>query len=149
MTEDQQQEAFVSQQDRPDVKIDPSTPVSELRVRDLQSILGGAAGKKVEKYEIKELKLEKLEWKEHKLEWKEHKFEKIEIKEHKFEKFEWKDHKFEKLEREPVVKQIAEPGPDPTQQIDPGVLQQVIESVASLRAEVSQLTDQIREMESG
>jgi hypothetical protein len=39
MTEEKQ--PFVSGQDRPKVGLDPDMPISELRVRDLQAIVGG------------------------------------------------------------------------------------------------------------
>ena len=39
-------EPFVSQGDRPDVRLDPDKPLSELRVRDLRDILWGHMGGK-------------------------------------------------------------------------------------------------------
>src|SRR3989442_15846975 len=90
----EKKEPFISQEDRPEVKIDPDRPVSELRVRDLEAILVSGALKKFkdlkfEKEEIKDLKFEKIEHKEGKIE----KYEKLE----KYEKH-------EKFELEPVHK---------------------------------------------
>lgn len=63
-------EPFISKGDRPDVKIDPDKPLSNLTVRDLHSILGGS-----EIYKFRKDKdLEKFSsWKEY---WKEYAYEK-------------------------------------------------------------------------
>ncbi|HYI95483.1 MAG TPA: hypothetical protein VEX68_18220 [Bryobacteraceae bacterium] len=42
---EEQKEPYVSQEDRPEVKLKPDTPMSELRVRDLVHILGFAIAK--------------------------------------------------------------------------------------------------------
>jgi hypothetical protein len=155
-------EPFVSEEDRPAVQIDPNTPVSQLRLRDLAAILGPAATKtkenikievkdfkeapekfkaeKFEKFEHKEVKFEKIEHKEHK--------EKFEHKEIKLEKFEHKELKLEKLEHGGEVVKPLEPGPIP----DPGPLfeggmNQVVERIASLHEKIDQLTNQIAEMQ--
>ena len=132
-----QKEPYVSQADRPEVKIDPDKPVSELRVRDLQAILGGSAIKKLEKFEHKDLKPEKYE--------KHEKFEKFE----KFEHKDLKEFKFEKIEHEPILKQTFEPGPDPTR-IDPEVLaglNQIIQTVGGLTKRVDELSNQVAELQ--
>ncbi len=49
-------EPFIPQSDRPDVKIDPDKAVSELTVRDLQSILGSNEILKFRKDSFKEWK---------------------------------------------------------------------------------------------
>jgi hypothetical protein len=142
MADQKEKEPYVSQADRPEVKIDPEKPVSELRVRDLQAILGTSAIKKLEKFEHKELKLEKYE--------KHEKFEKFEKHEkfEKYEKLEIKELKLEKLEHDPIVKQF-EPGPGPTQ-IDPEILaglNQIIQTVGGLTKRVDELSNQVAELQ--
>ena len=147
---------FISHADRPEVRIDLDTPLSELRVRELSAILGFMAGKnpnfevgktpikdffdkpfpEVAKDWLKEIKIEKIEKPE-----KPEKFEKNE-KFEKPEKFE-KNEKFEKPEkieiREPVFDPRNVPGPDPR-------MEQVIQAVAGLTQQVSQLANQVEEL---
>ena len=154
-------QSFVGKEDRPEVKISLDTPLSELRVRELGTILGFMvtkspfeAGKtplkdffdtdfpEVAKDWVKEIKIEKIEKPEkpEKLE-KNEKFEKNE-KHEKFEKFEKpeiKEAKHEKLEREPVFDPGIPPGPDPR-------IEQVIQAVAGLVRQVAQLTNQVEEL---
>src|SRR2546421_8714544 len=136
-TNEEPKQPFVSQEDRPEVRINLDTPLHELRVRDLSAILGFLAGKdpfedpwkafwdkdfpevvkdwqnekpfKLEKYEKNE-KPEKPE--------KYEKFEKLE----KPEKSEVKEAKNEKLEREGVFDPRGLVGPDPR-------MEQVIQAV--------------------
>ena len=145
-------EPFVGQGDRPEVRLDPDTPVSELRVRDLSDILNRAAGKhphfevgktslkdffdkpfpEVVKDWLKESKIEKVE-KSEKME-KNEKVEKVEKRE-----------KNEKIELEPPYKVfdlddlVLEPDPLPWRH--------VVESVAGLRERISQLSDQVAELQ--
>src|SRR5215813_9734367 len=152
----EQKEPFVSKEDRPEVKLpDPDQPVSELRVRDLQSILGAGILKKIEiKEPIKDFKIEKLEHKEWFKDFKDHKHEKWE---HKEPFKDYKDHKpehgkefkLEKIEVDPL-KQTFEPGPDPTQLGDPAVLAgltQIIETVGGLTKRVDELANQVAELQ--
>lgn len=138
--EGQAEEAFVPQADRPEVRINPNTPISELRVRDLQSILGSSVVKHYVK-EHKDLKNEKYEIKHEK-------WEKLE-KHEKWEKHEWKEYKVEKLEVDGVIKPGPDVDPGPLQEGGPveSVLNRVIESVAGLRAQVDQLANQVSQME--
>lgn len=153
---------FVPQEDRPAVKIDLDTPLSELRVRELGSILGFIAAKnanfevgktslkdffdkdfpEVAKDWVKEIKPEKFE-KIEKLEIKEkpEKHEKIEKfeKPEKQEKHEHKELKNEKLETDAVF------NPGPISQPDPP-FQQVIQAVAGLTKQVAQLANQVEEL---
>ncbi len=153
-SEQQTKQSFVSQADRPEVKITLDTPVSELRVRELGSILNymiskdpnfevGKTGLKdffdkpfpeVAKDWLKEIKRELLEkpgkWEKN---------EKLE-KNEKREKIEIKELKLEKNERGEVV---YEPNLPP--EGDPG-LQQVIQVVAGLTRQVSQLANQVEEL---
>ena len=123
---------FVSEGVRPDVRIDPERPITELRVRELSSILGQAI---IKKYELKEpIK----EFKDHKIEKWELKYE---IKEIKLEKFE----KHEKIEIDPVQKwRDFDPDPGPIR--DPR-LEQIIQVVAGLQQQVARLADQVQRLE--
>jgi hypothetical protein len=155
---DQPKQPFVAQGDRPHVGIDPDTPLSELRVRDLAALLGSRETKspfevgktplkeffdkpfpEVAKDPIKEIKGEQVEKppkteKNEKLE-KNEKAEKIE----KREKNEVKEIKVEKLELDGVFTPANPVGPDPR-------LEQVIEAVTALRNQVGQLADQVAEL---
>ena len=158
---EEQREPFVSEGDRPEVRLDPDAPLSELRVRDLAAILGPAAGKnpnfevgktglkdffdkpfpEVAKDWNKELKIEKVEKPEkpEKFE-KREKFEKNE-KIEKPEKSEIKEAKFEKLETgEGGFDPGTPPGPDPR-------LDQVIQAVTGMNEQVGQLADQVSELQ--
>src|SRR5262245_48314546 len=154
----EQKETYVPQQDRPEVKLpDPEQSISELRVRDLQAIVGNAALKKIEfKEPIKDFKNEKLEIKDKEIfkDFKDHKHEKWE---HKEPFKDYKDHKpehgkefkLEKIEVDPL-KQTFEPGPDPTQLGDPAVLAgltQIIETVGGLTKRVDELANQVAELQ--
>jgi hypothetical protein len=148
-------EPFVPKQDRPEVKISLDTPLNQLRVRELGAILGFLAEKspifegdktslkdffdkdfpEVAKDWMKDIKTEKLE--------KPEKPEKLEIaknekleKNEKREKIEIKEAKAEKLERDGVFEPGIPPGGDP-------LLQQVIQAVAGLTRQVSELANQV------
>lgn len=162
--EDQGKEPFVSTEDRPEVRINLDTPLSELRVRELTSILGSLIGKnpfevgktplkdffdkpfpETVKDFIKESKPETFD--------KPVKFEKPE----KFEKFEKdkdkdKNEKIEKPEK-PELKEVKAEKVEKDGVFDPGQLttpdprlEQLIQTVAGLTKQVSQLTNQIEEM---
>ncbi len=154
-TEDEgQKEPFIGAGDRPDVKLDLDTPLSELRIRDLAAILGTGGGKspfeagktslkdffdkpfpEVAKDFIKEIKPEKFE-----------KFEKIEKNEkhekhEKFEKREIKELKAEKIESDGVFEPGSPfpPGPDPR-------FESVVQSIAQLTHQVATLADQVEQL---
>ena len=160
-------EPFVSKEDRPEVKINLDTPLSELRVRELSLILGRVIGKnpfevgktplkdffdkpfpEVLKDVVKESKPESVE-KPVKFE-KPEKFEKDE-KHEKNEKFE-KNEKIEKPEKSELKEAKAEKveadgvfdpgklvGPDPR-------FEQLIQAVTGLTMQVTQLTNQVEEL---
>jgi hypothetical protein len=150
-------EPFVAQSDRPEVRMTPDTPLSELRVRDLQAILGTAATTKspfevgktslkdffdkpfpeVAKDFLKESKPEKLDKSEIK-EFKGEKNEKLEKRE-KFEKPEAKEVKNEKLEQEGTV-DPGRPGP-PDPRID-----RLIDVVSALSTQVAEMANQMEEL---
>jgi hypothetical protein len=154
---EQPKEPFVSQDDRPEVRLKPDTPLTELRVRDLAAIIGAGSGKtpfenktslkdffdkpfpEVAKDWLKEIKPEKYEKSEIK-ELKGEKHEKIE-KHEKHEKREIKELKAEKLEHDGVFDpgELGRPPPDPR-------FEQVIQAVAGLAKQVSQLADQVEEL---
>jgi hypothetical protein len=163
---DESKQPFISQEDRPEVRLNLDTPLSELRVRELSAILGFLVGKnpnfevgktslkdffdkpfpEVAKDWLKESKIEKIEKPEkpeklEKDETKESKFEKIEKPEkpEKLEKSELKEVKNEKLEREGVFDPRGVVGPDPR-------MEQVIQAVTGLTKQVSQLANQVEEL---
>ena len=142
-------EPFVSGSDRPEVRLKPDTPLSDLTVRDLVTILGqlgtgkdfwdgkdwqkadfdgpkwwkeGKDFKDKEKEKDKDKEKEKDKDKEGK--------EKREIKEIKLEKL-------EKLEGDGVFE--ASTLPDPR-------IEQVIQALSGMSAKVGQLADQIEEL---
>ena len=161
---EESKEPFVPSADRPEVKINLDTPLSELRVRELSSILGSLIGKspfevgktplkdffdkpfpETTKDFVKESKPENIE--------KTTKFEKPE----KFEKFEKdkdkdKNEKIEKPEKSEIKEVKAEKVEadgvfDPRKLVTPDPrLEQLIESVTGLTKQVSQLADQVEEL---
>jgi hypothetical protein len=139
--------AFVPPEDRPEVKIDPDMPISQLRVRDLAAIFGGVIRPKAHTdhlammspqmmHKVKEhIKVEKLEKLEHK-----EKFEKLE----KIEQ--WK----EKIEKAEHLKQEFDFIPQSIPQGDPATLEgvaQLAQLVAGLTSRVEKLADQIGELQ--
>jgi hypothetical protein len=136
-------EPFVGQADRPEVRLNPDAPLSELRVRDLATIL--RLGTRKDFWDGKSWQKDDFDgeikwWKEKEgkeskdvKEWKE-----IKEKPEKTEKPEIKEAKLEKLETDGVF----EPGirrPDPR-------IEQVIEAVSGLSARVGELANQIEEL---
>jgi hypothetical protein len=119
-----QKEPYVSQEDRPEVKIDPDTPLSQLRVRDIQVILGSGLLKK---------------------------HENLEYKIFKHEKFEHKELIKELIHDKPPALEVFKPGPeqvfDPVRMGDPEIrtgLAQLIQLVGGLTKRIEELTDQIK-----
>lgn len=148
-TNEESKEPFVSQEDRPEVRINLDTPLHELRVRDLSTIQALLGGKdpfedpwkafwdkdfpEVAKDWVKDSKPEKVEKSE-----KSEKPEKLE-KPEKYEKSEIKEIKNEKLEREGVFEPRGVVGPDPR-------MEQIIQAVTGLTKQVSQLANQVEEL---
>jgi hypothetical protein len=139
-------EPFVSQADRPEVRLKSDTPISNLTVRDLATILG-QLGTRKDFWDGKDWQKDDFDgqnkpWKEskegkEKPEIKELKAEKLEIKELKAE---IKELKAEKLELDGVF--------DPLSQPDPRIAQ-VIRALSGLSAKVDQLADQIEALKKG
>jgi len=155
-TEDaSEKQPFVSQEERPEVRLKPDMPITELRVRDLAAILGMASSKspfevgktplkdffdkpfpEVAKDWLKDAKQEKLDKNEIK-DLKGEKHEKLE-KNEKTEKREIKEYKAEKQETDAVAY-------DPFAKPDPRI-EQVIQAVAGLAQQVGQLANQVEEL---
>ena len=135
---------FVAQEDRPDVRINLDTPISELRVRELAAIL--RLGTRKDFWDGKDWLKDDFDggikwWDKDKDKEKEKEKEKDKDKEkekdkEKREKPEIKEIKAEKLENDNVFDPVLPPGPDPR-------LEQVMRAVAGLTQRVSQLADQI------
>lgn len=138
-------EPFVGQTDRPEVRLNPDAPLSELRVRDLATILGLGTGKDF--WDGKSWQKDDFDqgggvkwpdpkpWKEGKemKEWKD--------KPEKFEKREIKEHKAEKLEIDRVFDPGlgVPPGPDPR-------IERVIQELSGLSARIGELANQVEEL---
>lgn len=146
---EESKQPFVSPEDRPEVRINLDTPLSELRVRELSTILGSLIGKnpfEVGKTPLKDFfdkpfpETTKDFVKESKPEIfdKPAKFEKP-VKFEKFEKGEIKEIKAEKVEVDGVFDPGTSVGPDPR-------LDQLIQTVTGLTKQVSQLANQVEEL---
>ena len=158
---DNPKQPFIPREDRPEVRLQLDTPLSDLRVRDLAAILGLTVGKtpfenksslkdffdkpfpEVAKDFVKESKGEKLE-----------KNEKAEIKEKEFKPDKNESPKFEKNEKseKPEIKEakLEKIEGDATtgtlQSADPRI-DQLVQSVAGLTRTVSALADQVAELQ--
>jgi len=141
-------EPFVSQADRPEVRLKSDTPISNLTVRDLATILG-QLGTQKDFWDGKDWQKDDFDgqnkpWKESKetKEFKDGKEVKDKDKEFKDskEKREIKELKAEKLELDGVF--------DPLSQPDPRI-EQVIRALSGMAAKVDQLADQIEALKKG
>lgn len=138
-------EPFVAKEDRPDLRLRSDTPVSELRVRDLATLLGQLGPSRKDFWDGKDWAKDDfdgpvIKWKEEK-EFKDKEKEKPEKleKREKLEKPEIKEIKAEKIEVDGVFEQTVLPGPDPR-------LDQVVQALSGLTARVAQLADQVEEL---
>jgi hypothetical protein len=148
-TEKTSKEPFVSEADRPEVRLKSDTPLSELRVRDLASLLGQVSGTGKDFWDGKDWQKDDFDgpittkgWiKEIKDKDKEKEKEKDKEKEkrEKLEKHEGKELKVEKLELDGVFEPGTRPGPDPR-------LDQVVQTLSGLTARIAQLADQVEEL---
>jgi hypothetical protein len=138
---------FVSQADRPEVRIKSDTPLSELTVRDLATLLGQVGGTGKDFWDGKDWQKDDADggrkWKD-----KEKEKEKEKEKDKEKEKPEkWEIHekppkgevKAEKLEVDGVFQLSAQQVPDPR-------LDQVIQALSGLTARVAQLANQVEEL---
>jgi len=140
---------FVSEEDRPELKLKSDTPITDLTVRDLAVLLGRLGGTRKDFWDGKSWQkddfdgpMQPKDWKEDKefketKEFKDHK-EKDKEKEKDKDKREGKELKLEKLESDGVF-EVGLRGPDPR-------LEQVIEALSGLSDRVAQLTDQVEEL---
>lgn len=141
MSDKPDKEPFVSQADRPEVRLKSDTPISELTVRDLATILG-QLGTQKDFWDGKDWQKDDFDgqnkpWKDGKesKEFKDGKEVKDKDKEKDFkEKREIKELKAEKLELDGVF--------EPLSHADPRI-EQVIRALSGLSAKVDQLADQI------
>ena len=126
-------EPFVSQADRPEVRLKSDTPLTELRVRDLATLLGQLGGTRKDFWDGKDWEKDDfdgpvIKWKDDK-EFKDKEKEKDrrskEKREGKLEKREVKEVKAEKIELDGVFEPGILPGPDPR-------LDQVIQALSGL-----------------
>jgi hypothetical protein len=137
---------FVPQADRPEVRLKPDTPLSELRVRDLASLLAQVGGTGKDFWDGKDWVKDDVDgdvkWKEKEKEKeKPEKWEKVEKweKHEKLEKPEAKEAKAEKVELDGVFQARAMQIPDPR-------LDQVIQALSGLTSRVAQLANQVEEL---
>jgi hypothetical protein len=128
-------EPFVSKQDRPELNAD--TPLSELRVRDLQTILGSsprkAHDKRFEKFLIFDIQQQKFSpWKEN--------YDK------QVEKFSpWKENYDTMLQLEKDIKDARDTTAPPTSpEGDP--LGQIAQSLTGLQNTVNQLENEVAQL---
>jgi hypothetical protein len=134
---------FVSQADRPEVRLKSNTRISDLTVRDLATILG-QLGTRKDFWDGKDWQKDdfdgEVKWKDVKefKETKEVKEKDKEFKEGK-DKREIKELKAEKLELDGVFEQA---------QFDPRI-DQVIRALSGMSAKVDQLADQIEALKKG
>jgi hypothetical protein len=136
---------FVSQADRPEVRLKSDTPLNELTVRDLATILG-QLGTRKDFWDGKDWQKDDFDgtnkpWKEGKEIKDKDKEKEKEGKEkrEKLEKPEIKELKLEKLESDGVFEPVTLPGPDPR-------IDQVIQALSGLSARVAQLANQVEEL---
>ncbi len=149
-TEKASKQSFVSQADRPEVRLKSDTPLTELRVRDLAYLLGQVGGTGKDFWDGKDWQKDDFDgplvikgWKEEK-EFKDKEKEKDKDKEkekekEKLEKPEGKEQKVEKLELDGVFEAGTLRGPDPR-------LDQVVQALSGLTMRVAQLADQVEEL---
>ena len=137
----EEKESFVSSSDRPTVGLHPDTPISELRVRDLQALLQGGQMKKIEiqekfspqeKFSIKEFK--EKDWKD------------MKDKDKEKEK-DWKEGKDKDKEPHKDLKEFW----DLKQAVElppqvPGGIDQVIQTISGLNERVTQLTREVEQL---
>jgi hypothetical protein len=142
-------EPFVSQADRPQVALRSDTPLSELTVRDLASLLSQVGGTGKDFWDGKDWQKDDFDgtnkyWKEGKEikdkdKEKEKEKDKDKDKREKLEKHEGKEFKVEKLELDGVFEVGSLQGPDPR-------IDQVIQALTGLTARVAFLANEIEEL---
>jgi hypothetical protein len=131
---------FVSQADRPEVRLKSDTPIGDLTVRDLATILG-QLGTGKDFWDSKDWQKDDfdgpIKWRDNKGKESKDFFKDGKEKEKDKDKREIKELKAEKLELDGVF--------DPLSQPDPRI-EQVIRALSGLSAKVNQLADQIESL---
>jgi hypothetical protein len=148
MADKPSKKSFVSQADRPEVKLKSTTPLSDLTVRDLATILGQLGGTGKDFWDGKDWIKDDfdgpIKWKDKEIkDGKDVKDKDKDLKDgkdtHK-EKRETKELKAEKLEHDGVFDPLSQPDPR---------LEQVIRALSGMSAKVDQLADQIEALKKG
>jgi hypothetical protein len=131
----QEKESFISSEERPAVGLKPDTPISELRVRDLQALLQGNIGSKSKFNE----KNEKLEGPRGKYEgWKDE-LDKMKL-ENENEKI-WYDQYFGgKPKQENAIPRFG------GERVSPAAMDQLIQTISGLSEQVTQLTQEVQKL---
>lgn len=132
----QEKESFISSEQRPEMGLKPDTPISELRVRDLQTLLHGAFRSKFGNIENKmwpEFKnaYGKPEKSESKNEWKELKDEKYESDKTSFGDKPTKENEGSRPDGETV---------------SPAAMDQLIRTISGLSEQVTSLTQEVEKL---
>jgi hypothetical protein len=155
MADKTEKQPFVAQADRPEVRLKSDTPLSELRVRDLFTLLGQIGGSGKDFWDGKDWQKDDfdgvIKFKDDKELWKDNKDGKEgkdgkdgkegkDFKDVRKEKREIKELKLEKLETDGVFDpNSSAPGPDPR-------LEQVIQALSGLSTRVAHLANQVEEL---
>jgi hypothetical protein len=131
----QEKESFISSEERPAVGLKPDTPISELRVRDLQALLQGNIGSKSKFNE----KNEKLEGPRGKYEgWKDE-LDKMKL-ENENEKI-WYDQYFGgKPKQENAIPRSG------GERVSPAAIDQLIQTISGLSEQVTTLTQEVEKL---
>jgi len=143
MTQDK--ESFISPEERPAVGLKPDTPISELRVRDLQTILQGVT---VSGIAFRDLKSTSWNWPETKnnINLKPEKWEYIKevmSKNEKDEKHEIDIYKPNKEIKDNKDNEIPRSGGET---VSPAAIDQLIQTISSLSEHVTQLTQEVQKL---
>lgn len=132
----QDKESFISSEQRPGVALNPDTPISELRIRDLQTLLQAVTFEKQKTWPEPKDRSGKPEKYETKNEWLEWKYDK------------------EKYENDLVLKPNKEikenkenEGSRPDgEKINPAAIDQLIRTISGLSEQVTSLTQEVEKL---
>lgn len=143
----QDKESFISSEERPAVGLKPDTPISELRVRDLQALLQANIGSK-SKFNEKNEKIEgprgKYEgWKDEsdkmKLENEKNDYD-YKIWKNDHDKI-WYDQQFGgKPKQENAIPRFGD------ERVSPAAVDQLIQTISGLSEQVTQLTQEVQKL---
>lgn len=140
----QDKESFISSEERPAVGFKPDTPISELRVRDLQTLLQGVT---VSSIANRDLKSTRAGWPEFKdPNGKPEKYEYIKeviSKNEKDEKSEIDIYKPNKDIKDIKDTETFQPGGE---RVSPAAMDQLIRTISGLSEQVTQLTQEVQKL---